>query len=252
MRRVAMQIMYDGTDFLGWQRQGSGRTVQEVIETMLSRLCGDRSITIVGAGRTDSGVHAYGQVAHADLGTRYDDDQLLKALQRMSPSDLVIANLSTVDDEFHARYSARRRSYRYRIIRKPDPFLARYAWYLPFELDVNTMNDVALYFRGTHDYTALSKHNPDTPDAVCEVYSAQWHDGGIHLDFHITANRFLYGMVRLLVGVQYDVGRGARGAEEVPEILKSKDRSRQSVAAPTTGLSLIHVDYENSAFQPLY
>lgn len=243
-RRIAMKIMYDGTDFLGWQRQAVGRTVQEEIERMLFRLNGDRPVTIVGAGRTDAGVHAHGQVAHADVETRYDDADLLHALRRMSPPDLVIADLTTVPEDFHARYSARRRSYRYRIITSPDPFQSRYAWYVPIPLDLQSMREAAELLHGRHDFTTLSKHNPDTPDPLCEVYRAEWIEREHQLDFHVTANRFLYGMVRLLVGFQYDVGRGSRGAGELPGLLAVADRSLQSMAVPAVGLSLVEVGYD--------
>ncbi|MGE3800769.1 MAG: tRNA pseudouridine(38-40) synthase TruA [Candidatus Kapaibacterium sp.] len=247
-RRIAFKVAYDGTDFLGWQRQAMGRTVQGVIEGMLSRLNGDRPVAVVGAGRTDSGVHAEGQVAHADVEIRYDDSELLYTLRKMSPADLVISNLQTVSNDFHARYSARRRSYRYRIITTPNPFLVRYAWHLPIELNVDAMRTAAQLLIGTHDYTTLSKHNPDTPNPICEIYRADWVESGGQLDFHVTANRFLYGMVRLLVGFQYDVGRGSRTAAELPELLKAADRGLQSMAVPAVGLSLVNVEYDELIF----
>lgn len=248
-RRIALKVMYDGTDFLGWQRQARGRTVQEELERMLSRLCGDRPVTVIGAGRTDSGVHAHGQVAHADVETRYSDDDLRYALQRMSPDDLVVSRLTTVPDDFHARYSARRRSYRYRILLHPDPFHVRYAWAAPGQLDIEMLNDAARHLLGTHDFTSLSKHNPDTPNPVCTIYRSEWIDEEDFLDYHITADRFLYGMVRLLVGVQYDVGKGARSAEEIGEIITSRERSKQSMAVPAKGLSLVRVEYEWDMFE---
>ena len=247
-RRIAFRVAYDGTDFLGWQRQATGRTVQGVIEEMLSRLNSNRPVAVVGAGRTDSGVHAEGQVAHAEVEIRYDDSELLYTLGKMSPADLVISNLQTVPNNFHARYSARRRSYRYRIITTPNPFLARYAWHLPLELNVEAMRVAAQLLLGTHDYTTLSKHNPDTPNPICEVYRAEWVESGEQLDFYVTANRFLYGMVRLMVGFQYDVGRGSRIATELLELLKAADRGLQSMAVPAVGLSLVNVEYDELIF----
>jgi len=242
-RRIAFRVMYDGTDFLGWQRQARGRTVQGELERMLSRLCSDVPVTVVGAGRTDSGVHAAGQVAHADIASRYSDDDLLYTLRRMSPTDLAVYDLRTVPDDFHARYSARRRSYRYRILLRPDPFLVRYGWDLHTLPDITMLREAAQLLLGTHDFTALSKHNPDTPNPVCTIYRAEWTEEEHGLDFHVTADRFLYGMVRLLVGIQYDVGRGARSLQEIPELIASKDRARQSMAVPAKGLSLVEVEY---------
>lgn len=242
-RRIAFRVMYDGTDFLGWQRQARGRTVQGELERVLSRLCGDVPATVVGAGRTDSGVHAAGQVAHADIASRYSDEDLLYTIRRMSPTDLAVYDLRTVPDDFHARYSARRRSYRYRILLRPDPFLARYGWELHALPDVTLLRQAAQLLLGTHDFTSLSKHNPDTPNPVCTVYRAEWIEEGHGLDFHVTADRFLYGMVRLLVGIQYDVGRGARSLQEIPELLASGNRAGQSMAVPAKGLSLVAVEY---------
>jgi tRNA pseudouridine38-40 synthase len=242
-RRIAMRLMYDGTSFVGWQRQPNGRTVQEELEKMLSRLAGDNPVGVVGAGRTDSGVHAHGQAAHADIATRYDDAELLHALTRMAPDDIAVARLATVSDRFHARFKACARSYRYMVIYRPDPFLARYAWRVDRRLDAALLNEAAATFIGEHDFTALSKHNPDTPNMICTVTRSEWieHDGGI--DFHITADRFLYGMVRLLVGLQVDIARGGRPAEDVASVLAGRDRAAQSMSAPAHGLSLVRVDY---------
>lgn len=242
-RRIGMRLMYDGTEFFGWQRQPRGRTVQEELERMLGRLAGDRPVTVIGAGRTDSGVHAHGQAAHADIETRYSDGELLHALRRMSPDDIAITSLVTVPPEFHARYKACARSYRYSIIHHPDPFRARYAWKIDRPLEVERLNEAATRLLGTHDFTALSKHNPDTPNMICAVARAEWipHQDGI--DFHITADRFLYGMVRLLVGIQIDIAQGGRGLDELASILAGRDRAAQSTAAPAHGLSLVRVDY---------
>lgn len=247
-RRIAFRVMYDGTGFQGWQRQSTGRTVQEELEKRLAKLSGNQPVTVTGAGRTDSGVHAHGQVAHADVCSRYDDGDLHHALSRMCPDDLVVRDLRTVSDDFHARYSARRRSYRYRILLRPDPFRVRYGWYAPTRLDPELLSDAAHLLLGTHDFTALSKHNPDTPNSVCTIYDARWEEGEGSLDFHVTADRFLYGMVRLLVGVQYDVGRKVRPAGHIPELINSRDRAGQSMAVPAQGLSLVHVGYEDQIF----
>jgi tRNA pseudouridine38-40 synthase len=235
--------MYDGTDFFGWQRQPHGRTVQEELEKMLSRLCGNTPVNVVGAGRTDSGVHAGGQVAHADLATRYDDAALLHALRRMSPADLAVADLVTVPSEFHARYKAWSRSYRYTVVSRPDPFLARYSWRLDDRLDLAVLNSGAALLLGEHDFTALSKHNPDTPNMICHITRSEWLEREGGADYHVTATRFLYGMVRLLVGLQVDILRGKRSVEEIEALLLSRDRNLQSISAPAAGLSLVDVGY---------
>jgi tRNA pseudouridine38-40 synthase len=242
-RRIAMRLMYDGTGFFGWQRQPNGRTVQEELEKMLSRLAGDVPVGVVGAGRTDSGVHAHGQAAHADIATRYSDAELLHALRRMSPDDLAVTQLVTVTDEFHARYKACARSYRYIVTFRPDPFMARYAWRIDRPLDRDLLSAAAPLLLGRHDFTSLSKFNPDTPDMVCTVKRSEWLSLEDRIEFHITADRFLYGMVRQLVGLQIDIAQGGRPLDDVAELLAARDRTRQSTAAPPFGLSLVRVEY---------
>ncbi len=248
-RRVALRLMYDGTAFLGWQRQRHGRTVQQELEKMLSRLCGNHPVAVVGAGRTDSGVHAHGQVAHADLRTRYNDAELLHALRRMSPLDLAVLDLATAPAGFHARFKACARSYCYTIINQPSPFLVRYAWYMDRTLDLELLNHAAGMVLGEHDFTGLSKHNPDTLNMICTIARSEWvrHDRGV--EYHVTADRFLYGMVRLLVGIQIDIVRGRRSPGTIQAVIAARDRNLQSAAAPAVGLSLADVRYP-SEFDP--
>lgn len=250
-RRVAMRLAYDGTDFLGWQRQLRGRTVQGTLEGLLSRLAGDRPVTVIGAGRTDSGVHAAGQVAHADIDTRIADEDLLHKLNRMAPSDLVVLDLVTVGIDFHARYSAWRRAYRYTILLQPDPFRARYGWRLEWPIDRSILDEAAAILLGRHDFTALSKHNPDTPDPRCEIVAASWSEREHALLFDVTADRFLYGMVRQLVGIQIDVARGRRPLADIGAVIASRDRARQSPAVPGHGLTLVEVGYPEDPFSNL-
>ncbi len=248
IRRIAMRIMYDGTDFYGWQRQREGRTVQGELERMLSAIGGNVPVSVVAAGRTDSGVHAHGQVAHADIATRYDDAELLHALERMAPADLAMTDLATVDPSFHARYHATERRYRYRILITHDPFRRRYAWLAPQQPDIDALHAASAALVGAYDFTALSKHNPDTLNPVCRVAHTEWEQQGDEYVFHIAADRFLYGMVRLIVGLQFDIARGVRSVGDIPEILEGRDRNTQSPAAPACGLSLVHVGYPADPF----
>jgi tRNA pseudouridine38-40 synthase len=247
-RRIALRLMYDGSAFCGWQRQLNGRTVQGELERILSRLAGDRPVTVVGAGRTDSGVHAHGQVAHADLATRYDDAWLLHAVRRMCPDDLAVTALTTAPESFHARFRANRRSYRYTIIFSPDPFRARYAWRYDLPLDRELLDAAARRLLGTHDFTALSKFNPDTEDPICTVTHAAWSDVDGGIVFDISADRFLYGMVRLLIGLQVDVARRKREVGEIDLLLDRPIRAGQSPSAPAHGLSLVGVGYPDPPF----
>ena len=247
-RRIAMRVAYDGTDFVGWQRQRVGRSVQGELEAMLGKLAGDRMVTVVGSGRTDSGVHAAAQVAHADLPIRYSDAELLHALRRMSRSDIALLDLVGVDENFHARFDAHRRRYRYAIHTTPDPFRSRYSWYLDRPLNLDKLDQAAAAMVGHRDFTALSKHNPDTPNMICDLRVSEWHheDGG--LSYHIVADRFLYGMVRLAVGFQIDIALGTRSTDELVDSLEARDRTGQSGSAPACGLSLMEVSYPRPIF----
>ena len=247
-RRIAMKVAYDGTSFLGWQRQATGRTVQGELENILGRLGGGSEVAVTGAGRTDSGVHAHGQVAHADITTRFDDARLHHALMRMSPPDLAIRSLVTVSSGFHARYGAISREYRYSIIDFPDPFRSRYAWRLDYPIDRERLDAASRRLPGRRDFTSLSKHNPGTPNSVCNVTCAEWKDVPGGLEFRVVADRFLYGMVRLLVGIQIDVARGKREPDEIDMLIEQAVRRDQSPAAPSLGLSLVEVLYPQPIF----
>ena len=244
--RLFLDIAYDGSDFLGWQRQASGRTVQGVIEVELSKLCGGRQVVVIGSGRTDTGVHAAGQVAHVDLTTKLPPDEVSAKLKRMVPPDIAIGHTAVVDDDFQARYSARRRSYVYSITLRRDPFRRRYSWAQPMTLDVDAMRATADALLGAHDFTALSKNNPDTANMICRVERVEIARDGEEMTIAIDADRFLYGMVRLIVGTLVDVGSGKKRREEVVTLLESRIRAERSTVAPACGLSLISVRYERA------
>lgn len=243
MARYALTISYDGTDFLGWQRQRSGRTVQGELEGVLRRLNRGVDVPVTGAGRTDSGVHATGQVAHCDLSHEYEPDELRYRINRMIPDDLAIRDARPVTDDFHARFRAFRRRYRYRITFDRNPFDVRYAWHLQDALAMDEMQSAARGLLGRQDFTTLSKVNRDTPNMICEVtrLDLEQREGG--LDLVIESDRFLYGMVRIITGLLVDIGRGARPVSDVPTLLVSADRSLQSQAAPARGLYFERVWY---------
>jgi tRNA pseudouridine38-40 synthase len=216
---------------------------------MVSQLCGNVAVTVIGAGRTDTGVHAAGQVAHVDIAARYDDAQLLHALSRMAPDDLAVRALVTVPSRFHARYDAISREYCYTIIERADPFRSRYAWRLDHSLPDDRLAEAAARLLGSHDFTALSKNNPDTPNPVCVIDRSLWQRHPDRLEYRVRANRFLYGMVRLLVGIQIDIARGRRAPEEIDILIRSAERRGRSQAAPARGLSLVEVRYPEPIFQ---
>lgn len=247
-QRLAMRVAYDGTDFVGWQRQPQGRSVQQVLEQVLGKLAGDRDVGVIGSGRTDSGVHARGQVAHVDMPTRVDVDELHHRVGRMLPNDIVVHQIVPVPDSFHARFHACLRRYEYSVIRVRDPFRTRFAWHVPGTIDVGLLEESAAHLVGTHDFTGLSKFNPDTPNTVCAVTSAGWESTDDGLVFEIAADRFLYGMVRLSVGIMMDIARGRRPPRDIRDVLESRDRNLQSSSAPARGLVLSRVEYPVSPF----
>lgn len=245
--RRAFLVMYDGTDFSGWQLQQSARTVQGEIESVLTRLNGDRRVVVVGAGRTDAGVHARGQVAHADIGI--EPEELLYKLRMMLPTDVAIASVSSVSSSFHARFSAVRRSYCYRILDRPDPFLARTALQRRSgRLDVASMIEATSALLGPHDFTTYSKINRSTPNLRCTVSECTIREEEYGLSISVSADRFLYGMVRHIVGRLLDVGQGRRSIESVALDLAARDRSLASMSVPARGLTLEGVGYPDDPF----
>ncbi len=248
MPRYALKIAYDGTDFLGWQRQAVGRTVQGEIEKVLAQLNRRNKVSLVAAGRTDSGVHARGQVAHCDLDENLEPGELLYKLGRMLPRDVAILDLVRTEEVFHARFDATARAYKYRISRELNPFTARWAWYRPGDLDLSRMNLAARDLLGSHDFTALSKINLDTPQMICALDTLEIEQQEGELIIQVRADRFLYGMVRLITGLLVDIGRGKRPAGDAAEVLAARERERASSMAPAHGLRFERVWYATDPF----
>ncbi|MDX9759551.1 MAG: tRNA pseudouridine(38-40) synthase TruA [Bacteroidota bacterium] len=242
-KRFRILLEYDGTDFLGWQLQARGRTVQGEIEAALRRLFG-AALRVHGAGRTDSGVHALGQVAHFDLDTRLDAPTMGKALNAELPDDIVVHDTGIVESEFHSRFSASSRSYTYTIVHHRVAIDRRRMWALHTPLAHDDIRVAVESLRGTHDFRAFAKHVPDMPHHWCHVFSASWDTDGDITRFRITANRFLQGMVRCLVGSLVHVGRRRISPDDFHAILASRDRRRAPMLAPAHGLVLTGVAYD--------
>lgn len=245
--RYFFEVSYVGTGYAGWQSQRNALGVQAVLEEALSTLFREPT-AIVGSGRTDAGVHCAQQFFHADINRSIDPEKLLARLNAFLPADIAIRSIQKVIPEAHARYSATSRTYEYRITLRKDPFLDGFAlrWHRP--LDVQTMNRAAALIVGTHDFTAFSKVKTDVNHFICDVRSANWKLNGSNLTFRITANRFLRGMVRALVGTLLDVGSGKLSLADFTDIVKSKDRRKAGANAPPHGLFLIRVTYPRSVF----
>lgn len=242
MRMLKLQIEYDGTDFAGWQIQNNSRSVQGVLEQALSQLL-QEPIRIVGAGRTDAGVHATGQVAHCGTSNTMELRRVYRGLNALLPPDVVVSWVDEVPETFHARYGATARRYRYSISQIPAALDRRRCWFVGHPLDVDRMQRCAEMIMGEHDFSAFSKVDANVKHFRCRVSAAQWSRNGKLITFDITANRFLYGMVRALVGTMVDVGRNHITADDFARILESKDRREAGMSAPPQGLVLEEVSY---------
>jgi tRNA pseudouridine38-40 synthase len=242
MRNLRLLLEYDGTDFVGWQIQANGRSVQGEIAKALGRVLQEQ-VNLIGAGRTDAGVHARGQVANFRTSNGIAPAALLSALNGLLPPDIRVRTLEDVPEAFHARFDARGRRYRYFIGRLPRAIGRQYQWSLRRELDLPVLRRIAERIVGDHDFEAFCKAAAEVDHYRCIVVSAVWEEGDGLLVFDIRANRFLHGMVRALVGTMVDVGRGHTTEEEFVAILAGRDRTRVGMAAPAHGLILEEVLY---------
>ena len=240
--RFRLLIEYDGSAYSGWQIQNGQLTVQGEIERALKQVYSD-NIGISGAGRTDTGVHARGQVAHFDLEYKADTGKLQRSLNGILNTDIRIKDVSLADPNFHARYSAILREYHYCITLQPPAILRNYSWYLTYDLDLNRMNKAAKSIAGRHDFTSFCRANSDVNNHFCHIKKAEWHKKEDQLILIIQADRFLHGMVRALVGTFVDVGRARLNSTDIKKILDAKDRSLASQSAPARGLTLENVFY---------
>jgi tRNA pseudouridine38-40 synthase len=245
--RYFFEVSYKGKNYNGWQSQANGIGVQTVLEQALSKLLREE-IKIIGSGRTDTGVHCEQQFFHADIHKQIDETNFSWRLNTLLPKDIVIGKIRKVKPAASARYAAVERSYQYRITLKKNPFLNDLALYYFKPVDIENMNKAAALLCGTHDFECFSKVKTDVNHFICEIKKAKWNQKGDLLVFDITANRFLRGMVRAIVGTLLQVGEGKLSLKDFKEILKSKDRKRAGANVAAHGLYLVSVKYPNSIF----
>ena len=241
-RNIKLEIEYDGTDFVGWQRQPNGRTVQGEIEYALKKII-QEEIGIVGAGRTDSGVHARGQIANFFTVNSMSIDDVHRALNGVLPEDIVIHSVEEMDEQFSARYSAKTREYRYYISKNPSAIERKYCWQTGYQLDIEKMNRVAASVLNVHDFRSFCKTDSVVEHHLCNMFESRWYLQNSKLIYIVRANRFLQGMVRTLVGTMVNVGRGYTSESEFNMIVEAKNRSKAGQAAPAKGLFLERVTY---------
>lgn len=241
--RYALELAYRGTNFHGWQIQPNASSVQEEIEKRLSQLMGNIPVSVVGCGRTDTGVHASYYVLHFDADKELDVKQLVYKLNKMLPDDISIFSAQQVTVDFHARFSALSRTYHYFIHQKKNPFSLD-SLHVVSELDFDAMNRAADYLLGKQDFTSFSKLHTDVKTNICTVSEAKWNQ--ITEDtwrFEIKADRFLRNMVRAVVGTLLEVGYGNLPESELLSIIESKDRGKAKLSVPAHGLFLVDIRY---------
>ena len=243
MFRYFIELSYKGTDFHGWQFQPNGVSVQQVLEETLTQRLG-QPIYIVGSGRTDAGVHARQQYAHFEIDSELPDHNLLvHSLNNMLPAGIAIYRIFPVGLTDHARFSARSRYYQYHIRRQKSAFLPNQSYIFRQNLDVPLMNEAAANSMTFSNFRSFSKVRTNVNHYHCKLMRAEWEQTPDSLIFHIKADRFLYGMVRCVVGTMLDIGQHRLTLDQFEAIIRSEDRTMASRAAPASGLFLTEVSY---------
>ena len=243
-RNIRLTIAYDGTAYHGFQRQANALTIQQVLEEKL-RLIFGHPLSIIGSGRTDTGVHAYGQVANFRTNGAIPTERIVKAANGVLPEDIVVLDAEEANIAFHARKCAKQKTYVYRIYNGslPNPFERNYAWQVNTKLDTDLMNTAASFVLGTHDFSAFRAAGGALVNPVKTILEAGCRREGDLVVFTFTGTGFLYHMVRNLVGTIADIGVRRRDPLEFEQILKSRDRRLAGATAPPQGLYLMHVLY---------
>ena len=245
MRRIKLTIAYDGTNYCGWQVQPNGITVEEVLNKAIQKLTGEE-ILVIGASRTDSGVHALGNVAVFDTETTIPAEKIAMALNQRLPEDIVVMKSEEVPIDFHPRYCNCSKTYEYHIIntRIPNPMKRLTNYFVSYELDIEKMRQAASYLVGEHDFVSFCNVRTDVENTVRTITELDIITNGNEITIRITGNGFLYNMVRIIVGTLIRVGRGFYEPEKVKEILEAKDRKAAGVTAPGHGLVLVKIEYQ--------
>lgn len=244
MKRIKLTIAYDGTNYCGWQIQPNGITVEEVLNKALQKLTGE-DVQVIGASRTDSGVHALGNVAVFDTETTIPPERIMMALNQKLPEDIVITKSEEVALDFHPRYCDCTKTYEYHIIntRIPDPTRRLTNYFVSYPLNLEHMREAASYLIGEHDFVSFCNVRTDVENTIRTITALDILQNRNEITIRITGNGFLYNMVRIIVGTLIRVGRGFYGPEKVKEILEAKDRKAAGVTAPAHGLVLKEIHY---------
>lgn len=246
MPRYKIIIAYDGAPYSGWQTQPKDLTVQDIVTSALEQILRE-DIQITGAGRTDAGVHARGQVAHFDTIHELDKQSFLRSMYGVLPKSIAVTDVQEVPGDFHARFLASARQYRYQILTTPDPLYYHQAWENFRPMDTARMREAAYLVQGEHDFLSFCRKNPDQSNTRCNVHLSELDVFDSLIVYHIRANRFLHNMVRRIVGTLVQVGLHKRSVNNVQKLLNEPGKHRCGTTAPPHGLILDQVFYPEEA-----
>lgn len=245
MRNIKIVLEYDGSRYLGWQRlKDSDRTIQGKIESVISKMVGE-DIEITGSGRTDSGVHAYYQVANFKIDSTLNTKEIQEYINHYLPNDIVIRDIEEVDDRFHSRYNVKSKTYQYKIWigNYQSPFMRKYSWYVADDLNIEIMKKASEFFMGTHDFigfSSLKRYKKSTTRTISRIDFNQEDD---ILSIEIQGDGFLHNMVRIIVGTLVQIGSGRLDKDVIMDVLENKIRADAGITAPPHGLFLKNVEY---------
>ena len=245
MRNIKLTIEYDGKDFNGWQKQPNKLNIQGEIERAIYNITKEE-VDLIASGRTDAGVHAFGQIANFKTNSNISIEKMAIAINSQLKNSIVVKKAEEVDERFHSRYNAKRKTYRY-VINNTEYGSAIYRnleYHFPIKLNVEKMQEAAKYFEGEHDFKAFKSSGTSGKNSVRTIYKAEVRTDGERILIELTGNGFLYNMVRIISGTLLDVGLGKIEPSEIEDIINSKDRNRAGKTLPAHGLYLVKVNYE--------
>lgn len=245
MKNIKLVIEYDGKDYNGWQKQPNKLNIQGEIERAIEEITGEEKIDLIASGRTDAGVHAFGQIANFKTNTKIPVEKLPIAINSKLKKSVVIKSAEKVDERFHSRYNCKEKTYRY-VINNSTQGSAIYRnleYHFPIKLNVEKMQEAIKYFEGEHDFKAFKSSGTSGKNSVRTIYKAEIKQDGEHINIELTGNGFLYNMVRIIAGTLVDVGTGKIKPEDIPDIINSGDRTKAGKTLPAHGLFLVEVKY---------
>lgn len=242
--RVKLVVAYDGTNYCGWQLQNNGLTIEAVLNRTLSALCGEE-IQVIGASRTDSGVHAYGNVAVFDTNTRIPAEKISYALNQRLPADIRVQESRQVAEDFHPRHCVSRKTYEYRILNSSfeQPIGRQYVHFIHRPLNASLMQEAGTYFLGEHDFKSFCSAGSNVKDTVRTIYGLTVEKEASYITIRVCGSGFLYNMVRIIAGTLIEIGFGTYPPAHIRDIIEAENRAAAGPTAPACGLSLINIEY---------